>query len=263
MRGLTPLTATAVLAGPWCNSDAATSATLEAVSLVTPALERFFIRTVADCLPLAGNDPDLERLCREFIHEEAEHTGAHRKLNNALLDYMKAAPPGLATVEKLLDIANRRLSLSSRVALVAALEHFTAVLSKSYVRHQAGWRFNCAYARDLFAEHAREEIDHRSVAFDLWRHRGGGGVPVRFAAIGAILIVGGAYLCLATPWIVRRKNGGRLAATLAELVAPRQRPREAGSTLKDLLRYIGRDYHPRQLVDDSKPSTPTPGRNAP
>lgn len=262
MRGLTPLTATAELAGPWCNSDAATSAVLEAVSLVTPALERFFIRTVADCLPLTDKAPELERLCREFIREEAEHTGAHRKLNNALLDYMRTPPPGLATVEKLLDIANRRLSLSSRVALVAALEHFTAVLSKSYVRHQAAWRFNCAYARDLFAEHAREEIDHRSVAFDLWQHRGGGSVPIRFAAIGAILIMGGAYLCAAAPWILHRKNGGRLTATLAALMAPRQRPREAGSTLKDLLRYLGRDYHPRQLVDDSKPSTP-PGRNAP
>jgi predicted metal-dependent hydrolase len=262
MRGLTPLTATAELAGPWCDSDAATSAVLEAVSLVTPALERFFIRTVSDCLPLADNAPELERLCREFIHEEAAHTGAHRKLNNALLDYMKRAPPGLATIEKLLEIANRRLSLSSRVALVAALEHFTAVLSKSYVRHQARWRFNCAYARDLFAEHAREEIDHRSVAFDLWQHRGGGSVPVRFAAIGAILFVGGAYLCAAAPWILHRKNGGRLTATLAALIAPRRRPRETGSTLKDLLRYLGRDYHPRQLVDDSQPSTP-PGRNAP
>jgi predicted metal-dependent hydrolase len=250
MQRLTPLTAPADLAGPWCNDDARTSATLEAVSFVTPALERFFIRTVADCLPLAGNDPELERLCREFIHEEAEHTGAHRKLNTALLNYMQSPPPGLAAVESLLDMVNRRLSLSTRVALVAALEHFTAVLSKSYLRSHRRWRFGCAYARDLFHQHAREEINHRAVAFDLWLHRGGGSVPVRLAATASILIVGAVYLGIATPWILHRKTGGRFAATLAGLVARQHEPSGAGSTLKDLFRYVRRDYHPQQLIDD-------------
>ncbi|MBI4996964.1 MAG: metal-dependent hydrolase [Rhodocyclales bacterium] len=250
MQRLTPLTAPADLAGAWCNDDDRTSATLEAVSFVTPALERFFIRTVADCLPLEGNDPELERLCREFIHEEAEHTGAHRKLNTALLDYMKAPPPGLAAVEGLLDIVNRRLSLSTRVALVAALEHFTAVLSKSYLCSHGHWQFGCAYARDLFHQHAHEEIDHRSVAFDLWLHRGGGSVPVRMATITSILMVGAVYLGIAAPWILHRKNGGRFAATIAALLTPRPRPAGAGSTFKDLLRYVGRNYHPRHLIDD-------------
>lgn len=254
MQRLTPLTAPADLAGPWCNEDARTSATLEAVSFVTPALERFFIRTVADCLPLAGNDPELERLCREFIHEEAEHTGAHRKLNTALLDYMKAPPPGLAAVEGLLDMVNRRLSLSTRVALVAALEHFTAVLSKSYLGSHGRWRFGCAYARDLFHHHALEEIDHRSVAFDLWLHRGGGSVPVRMAAITSILVVGVVYLGLATPWILHRKNGGRLAATLAGLAARQHQPSGTASTFKDILRYLRRDYHPRHLIDETRPN---------
>jgi uncharacterized protein len=250
VQRLTPLTAPADLAGPWCNADARISASLEAVSFVTPALERFFIRTVADCLPLAGNDAELERLCRAFIHEEAEHTGAHRKLNSALLDYMKTPPPGLAAVEGLLDMVNRRLSLSTRVALVAALEHFTAVLSKSYLRSLGNWRFGCAYARDLFHQHACEEIDHRAVAFDLWLHRGGGAMPVRLAAIASILTVGAVYLGMTTPWILHRKNGGHLAATLAGLVAPRQHPAGAGSILKDLLRYVDRNYHPRNLIDD-------------
>jgi len=251
MQRLTPLTAPANLAGPWCNEDARTSATLEAVSFVTPALERFFIRTVADCLPLEGNDPELERLCREFIHEEAEHTGAHRKLNTALLDYMKAPPPGLAAVEGLLDSVSRQLSLSTRVALVAALEHFTAVLSKSYLRSHGRLQFGCAYARDLFHQHAREEIDHRSVAFDLWLHRGGGSVPVRLAAITSILVVGAVYLGMAMPWILHRKNGGSIVATLAGLVARRQTPSGAGSTLRDLFRYVRRDYHPQDLIDDT------------
>lgn len=260
MRNLTPLGSSAELAGAWCNEDATTSAIIEAISLVTPALERFFIRTVADCLPIE-QDRALESLCNQFIREEAEHTGAHRKFNAALLEHLKSPPPGLAGIEKLLDIANRRLSLSSRVALVAALEHFTAVLSKSYLKRQANWHVSCSHARDLFAQHAREEINHRAVAFDLWLHRGGGDIPVRFAAIAAILVGGATYLGLAVPWIIYRKNGNRFAAIFSR--APRQqRAHETGSTLKELLRYIGRDYHPRQLVNDT-PSTPNPIRKTP
>jgi uncharacterized protein len=251
MRGLSPLTATAELAGPWCNADAAASATIEAISLVTPALERFFIRTVDDSLPL-DDAPELERQCRVFVREEAEHTGAHRKLNTALLGHLKAPPPGLKTIERLLDAASRRLALSSRVALVAALEHFTAVLSKSYLRKQSNWHVDCAYARDLFLQHAQEEIAHRSVAFDLWLRRGGGSVPVRIAAIATILGAGGLYLALAVPWILRRKTGS-LVAGLAVLAARGPQSPKAGSTLKDLLRYLHRDYHPRSLVNDSQP----------
>jgi predicted metal-dependent hydrolase len=254
MQSLAPLTSPAELAGPWCNADVRTSAALEAVSLVTPALERFFVRTVADCLPLKGTDAKLERLCREFIREEAEHTGAHRKLNTALLDYLKTPPPGLAVIERLLAIANQRLPLSARAALVAALEHFTAVLSKSYLRNQGDWQFGCAYARDLFSRHASEEIAHRSVAFDLWRQRGGGSVPVRFAAITSILLVGALYLCMATPWILRRKSDGRLATTLAALVACQQQPSHSGSTFKDIFRYLRRDYHPRCLIEARLPT---------
>jgi uncharacterized protein len=258
MQSLTPLTTPAELAGPWCNADARTSAALEAVSLITPTLERFFIRTVADCMPLQGNNAELERLCREFIREEAEHTGAHRKLNTALLDYLKTPPPGLAAIERLLDIGSRRLSLSARVALVAALEHFTAVLSKSYLRHQDDWRFGCPYARDLFSRHASEEIEHRSVTFDLWRQRGGGGVPARFVAITAILLVGALYLGLAVPWILHRKSGGRLAATVAALVTRQRQPSRAGSTLTVIFRYLRRDCHPRCLIEATLPTPEGP-----
>jgi predicted metal-dependent hydrolase len=125
------------------------------------------------------------------------------------------------------------------------------VLSKFYLRTHGRWQFGCAYARDLFHQHAREEIDHRSVAFDLWLHRGGGSVPVRLAAITSILVVGAVYLGMATPWILHRKHGGRFAATLAKLVARRQPPSGAGSTLKDLFRYVRRDYHPQRLIDET------------
>jgi predicted metal-dependent hydrolase len=247
MQALSPLTSPDEVAGPWCNADARTSATIEAISFVTPALERFFIRTVADCLPLAA-DPDLERRCREFIREEAEHTGAHRQLNGALLVHLGSPPPGLAGVDRLLAGASRHLSLAGRVALVAALEHLTAVLSKSYLARQDAWCFQCAYARDLFLRHAHEEIAHRAVAFDLWQQRGGGNIGARLVSIGTIMAAGAAYLCRAVPWLLYRKCNRRLGTTLAALLRRHGDFKGLGATIVELLRYVRPNYHPRHLV---------------
>ena len=38
------------LSGAWCNANAVTSSIMEAVSFVTPVMEKFFIRTVAEGL---------------------------------------------------------------------------------------------------------------------------------------------------------------------------------------------------------------------
>jgi predicted metal-dependent hydrolase len=252
MQALNPLPDTRELAGAWCNGDALASAAIEAISFVTPALERFFIRTVADALPLGG-DPALESACRAFIRDEAAHTCAHRQFNAALLTHLPTPPPGLAGIEKLLDLTNRHLALPNRIALVAALEHGTAVVSKFWLDGQTRWRFDCAFARDLFLYHAREEIAHRSVAFDLWQHRGGGNLPARVIALAAILLAGGAYLGVAAPAILYRKRQRRLLDSLAAIAA--LRVTAVGALLKALLRYAHPAYHPRHLVDDAAPAS--------
>lgn len=251
MRPLTPLTDPGVLPGPWCNGDAATTACLEAISLVTPALERFFIQTVAANPPAA--DARLAAQCRAFIHEEAAHTGAHRQLNQALLAYLHALPPGLAALERLGELAHRHLPRHSQMALVAALEHGTAVVSQAYSERQHHWQFACAYAQELFAEHAREEIEHRAVAFDLWQAHGGGGLLSRGLTLALILCCGAVYLGLAVPWILRRKCGSWRGALHALFrrgsASPLHRPgRAASSLLRNLGRYLSRAYHPGQLL---------------
>lgn len=253
MRTLDRLTPSPALAGAWCDDDAATSALLEAISFATPALERFFIRAVAVALPVAG-DATLDAACRDFVREEAEHTRAHRRLNDALLGHLDAPPPGLAQVAGLLELAHRRLSPSQRIALVATLEHFAAVLSQRYLERQGGWNIRCDYARQLFALHAHEEIGHCAVAFDLWRAHGGGGRPARALAITAVLCAGTAYLGAAVPWILYRKSGRRLGATCAALLSallPRRPPR---LPLKELFSFTRDDFHPRTLSPTRKPS---------
>lgn len=239
------------LSGTWCNANAVTSSIMEATSFVTPVLEKFFIRTVNEGLsaqtPLA-----LREKCQTFIREEADHSRVHKKFNASALNYLGRSTPGLARLEALLDNTHKHLSLPGRLLLAAALEHFTAVLSKVYLAQEAHLDFQSPFARALFAEHAREEIAHRSVVFDLWLSQSSSGRFKRSLTVLAILLAGITYISIAVPWILHRKTG-KLSTTLTSLAVFAIKNRSAiqsYSPLAELFSFVRKDYHPDHLIDD-------------
>src|SRR5664280_1562525 len=90
----------------WCNADVATSSVMEAVSFITPVLENFFIRTVAEAIRSLPEGELLLR-CQEFIREESNHSLVHKKFNAALTHNLVKPPPGLALISSLLDGTRR------------------------------------------------------------------------------------------------------------------------------------------------------------
>ncbi|MCK9201824.1 MAG: metal-dependent hydrolase [Gallionella sp.] len=239
------------LSGAWCNDNEVTSSIMEAVSFVTPVMEKFFIRTVDEGLSPQTSSALKER-CTAFIHEEADHTRVHRKFNASLLQYLGDTPPGLAMLDTLLDGTRKHLSLSSRLLLAAALEHYTAVLSKAYLAQSDRMDIRSAFARELFVRHAREEISHRSVVFDLWRSQSGGDSFKRSLTILVILLAGGVYISIAMPWILHRKTGSlrRTFAALARFAVGNRADVTAYSPLPELFSFARHDYHPDHLIDD-------------
>ena len=239
------------LSGAWCNANAVTSSIMEAVSFVTPVMEKFFIRTVDEGLS-PQTPAALKERCMTFIYEEADHSRVHRKFNASLTGYLGGMPPGLALLDTLLDGTRKHLSLSSRLLLAAALEHYTAVLSKAYLAQSDKMDIRSEFARELFVRHAREEIAHRSVVFDLWRNQSGGDRFKRSLTVLAILLAGGVYIAVAVPWILHRKTGSlyRTLAALARFAIGNRSDIAAYSPLPELFSFARRDYHPNHLVDD-------------
>ncbi|MFA6202210.1 MAG: metal-dependent hydrolase [Gallionella sp.] len=240
------------LSHSWCNDDVVVSSVMETVSFVTPVLEGFFIRSVAQGMRV-HKDSALVRRCQEFIREESSHSRAHKKFNTVLLDYLGRPPRGLAMVSAMLDAARQYLSVSQQLGLAAALEHLTAVMSKLYVGQQHGLKFASRYAQELFAMHAEEELGHRSVVFDLWQANEPGGRFNRFVIIALVLLVGSVYVGLAVPWILYRKMERRLLKTLIALV--KFTVKNIGSTLaqlpvSELFSFIRGDFHPERLIDE-------------
>jgi predicted metal-dependent hydrolase len=235
----------------WCNSNRSTTSVMEAISFVTPVVENFVIRTVSECIARQPNSP-IDFRCRAFIREESYHSRAHRNFNASLLNYLGAHPPGLAFVQSLLDRARRHLSPARRLQIVAALEHLAAVFSREYLDQASEWSFGSAFARELFARHAREELAHRSVAFDLWSNNSTAGRFGRTLTMLAILLSGLAYATAAVPWIIYRKTGNKVGAAFLAVAGSALRAclnSESYSTLRELFSFAGTDFHPDKMAD--------------
>ena len=237
----------------WCNSDAVTSSLMEAISFVTPLLEGFIVSSVAEGLRTGHVQPASEARYRAFMREEASHSWVHRQFNTSLLGYLGLPPPGLKQVRSLFGFARRHLSLGNRLQLSAALEHFAAVLSKSYLDCEKGWTFNAASTRALFAQHAHEELAHRSVVFDMWLDTGISGRFSRNVTMLGILAGSLAYALVAVPWITHRKTGLRPGTTLFMLGRFLIRLRINSRVLRqlrELFLFAQHGYHPDQLVGE-------------
>ena len=147
------------------------------LNVVLPAAERWFVATYNEALPLV-KDPRLAEDMRGFIGQEATHAETHEKILN---DFMIARGLDLAPILRQVDhIFSHVLAPSSsrdprrrfnhlcdRVWLIAAIEHYTAVLGD--------FALNCAWDDhgadptlvDLFRWQGSEEVEHRNVAHEV------------------------------------------------------------------------------------------------
>ncbi|MDH4458651.1 MAG: metal-dependent hydrolase [Nevskia sp.] len=158
------------------------------INLLLPAGEFWFCRLYNQALPLVTDDK-LRDDVQMFIRQEAMHARAH---SSAIAEYLNRR--GFETesntrqedwlFEHLLGdtFAGRELRsdwakkqwLVFRLGVIAAIEHMTCVLGQ-YALNNKGWDQVGAdpVLLDLLRWHGAEEIEHRSVAFDLYRHLGG------------------------------------------------------------------------------------------
>lgn len=151
------------------------------INLLLPEGEIFFVDAFRQALPLIRDETVREDVIG-FIGQEATHSSSHQ----TLLDYQQSI--GLDVEEYTRQIqwffrklmGDRELSgrrgrawLLERVAVVAAIEHFTSWLGNWGLNNEA-WKTEMEpRVLDLFLWHLAEEVEHRHVAFDLFTHLDG------------------------------------------------------------------------------------------
>ncbi len=152
----------------WYADDAFRTMLLSALSAGFPEGERFFIDSVRQFRDRIS-DPALQKAISAFIGQEAHHSKEHEGLNALLSKRGYSIDKIDKHIGRLMDGMRRRYSPERQLAHTAAIEHFTALMAEQYLMHEEELETMDPRMAKLWAWHAVEETEHKSVAFDVYK----------------------------------------------------------------------------------------------
>jgi uncharacterized protein len=151
------------------SGDPVMSHVVAVLSSLFPEGEDFFVRSVR-AYRKQVTDPELEAQVRGFIGQEAIHGREHRAFNERLATMGYPTRAIDASVGWWFRQLERVPGRSRRLAVTAALEHYTATLAEVLLADErARAMLDADEVRDLFLWHALEESEHKAVAFDVFQ----------------------------------------------------------------------------------------------
>ncbi|MGH9138920.1 MAG: metal-dependent hydrolase [Acidimicrobiales bacterium] len=247
----------------WIPGDPHTTHVVNVLHLLLPAGERWFCEVFRRALPLI-DDPTLQRDVKAFIGQEATHARAH----DAVVEHLVAGGVDPTPFTHLVEWGFNTIGVEDapgwlpgpvrrwlsrtylrwQLAIIAAIEHFTAVL---------GWWIVVSRGLDragadptmmqLLRWHGAEEVEHRSVAFDTYRAAGGGFLRRCAAMIGVFL--GMLAVWFVATWYLMRKDPavrrGRRASVRRFVRAGKAGLLPTtGDLARAVPRYLAPRYHP-------------------
>jgi len=147
--------------------------------MMLPYLEPYLIRTMRQALPRIA-DPALKEDLKSFCAQEGEHYKQHARAN----EIIRGLNPGFAPLKDLeaeLDAELKRFSkdkpLVYNLAYAEGFESMTSAASAVQLEMGMYDRTESPLA-ELAKWHVTEELEHRTVAFDVF-HAVGGSYPYR------------------------------------------------------------------------------------
>jgi predicted metal-dependent hydrolase len=231
----------------WFGGDRELTRNADALHMLFPAGERFFVRSVRRFARELDN-PELQQRVRGFVGQEAMHGREHQRAFALLERDGIEVQSFLDRYESFILRMEDRASPRFNLAVTCALEHLTATLGAGSFSDPLT---NLAHPtmRQLMLWHAAEEVEHKSVAFDVYRAVGGG----YWTRVAGMLF---AYAFLMTWWRkacvhVLHQDGGFRAADQRAL---RRRTRAMGSDIVGAFRratvaYLRPSFHPDDVDD--------------
>lgn len=222
------------------------------LSLLFPAGERFFVRSVRRYADRVS-DPRLKEDIKGFFGQEGRHASAHESQFEVLESQGYDVRRFLQFYQWFAYGVVERISPDElRLAATAACEHFTATLA-----HHALSYDDLAEAhpsmRALFLWHAVEEIEHKTVAYDVLQTVNPSyGLRVAGFALAATMLTS---LWIAGTLMLFAQEPDSWRLFWRELAAGRRRRQAAhtspsSETDRPMLAYLRRDFHPGNETRD-------------
>ncbi|MGY8815245.1 MAG: metal-dependent hydrolase [Gammaproteobacteria bacterium] len=223
---------------------------MNALSTTFPHAERFFIESVKHYQDQI-TDPILAEQVKGFIGQEAAHRKEHDRFNERLIEQGYPVARAEKRIMKLFDWVRNNPDPEVKLALTCALEHFTTILCTEVLKSPIfNEPMNGEYKR-LWCWHCLEEIEHKTVAFDVYRAIGGSYRMRLTEIIHASVIL---WLLLASIMLSYQRHDKRLFNLRDWWVLITWGFIWPGLLIRlvpNYFRYFKRDYHPSHMHDQS------------
>ncbi|NUP09258.1 MAG: metal-dependent hydrolase [Polyangiaceae bacterium] len=213
------------------------------VNLLFPAGERFFVRSVRHYKDRIAKDPQLAEAVQGFAGQEGHHARAHEAFFEVMERQGLEIQPFLRVYEKLAyGVLEPMFPPVFRLATTAAAEHFTALMAENFLSMAEDRQLHPLMER-LLIWHACEEIEHRSVAFDVFE-RIDGRYSVRMAGLAIATVTLAGFWIAAALYLMAQEKGAVEAVRRDLRVFRKRQPIGREVFLRGLRSYARRDFHP-------------------
>ncbi|SMG00047.1 metal-dependent hydrolase [Burkholderia singularis] len=153
--------------GDWHINGVANTHYFNALSLMFPAGERFFIDAVRHYRDQI-QDPELLKQVQGFIGQEAMHSREHVEFN----DIAEAAGYPAHRLDRAFwafaGLMTKWLPAPIRLALTIAFEHYTAIMTDLLLSDFERFHGSVDAYANMWLWHSMEETEHKAVAFEVW-----------------------------------------------------------------------------------------------
>jgi len=234
----------------WHSNDAFKTRLHDALQCTFPEGERYFISSVRAFRDRI-TDPKLMHEVKEFTVQEAQHGIAHTKYNNLLAAQGMPMERLLRQHKEKTKRDEQNWSPEYNLAITAAAEHFTALLADTYFSKKETTAGMHPKMKALFAWHAIEEMEHRSVAFNVMKDVAKVGYWKRaMAMLHATWIIssfmfGFANQMLKADGFSRWQRAAMFVKNIPWMYGPRKGI--LSSFTPNLLRYFKPSFHPEDI----------------
>lgn len=157
----------------WTTGNPGVSFALSFFSMVIPEGEKFFIRSV-HAFKDQIDDPKLQEDIKGFTKQEAIHTQQHIVFNEALKSHGYDVDAVTESTIRFFKFIEKYFSKKTALAITVFAEHLTALGGEVELRFPELAEGTHPQAAKFWRWHAAEELEHKSVAFDVLSAVGGG-----------------------------------------------------------------------------------------
>ena len=217
-----------------------------AFSIMIPPGERFFIDSVRAYEDRVADD-EGRALIEAFVRQEGLHGEAHDRFNASYERYGIDIARQEAYAAKVFRRARRWLPAKIQLGITVFSEHLTAVGAHTLLDAPEVEDEIDPQMLSFWRWHAAEELEHKSVAFDLF-HRVGGGYATRMLSVLAAALFLAVPMVRITRALLREDPHQATAADRKQALAVQRRMGRRQLPL--FLAYFKPGFHPWQ-IDDS------------